>query len=215
MKFNFTQIFLLVWIIAFWACYFLTFGKIEDKYEKSIKTKYGTETKWGPLFGLAFPLWTILIFIYFFNYNSVNWLWRISFLDNNPIKIIAIAIICFAFLLNILFTISVAKSIKIAFSVDEKPRLVTSGIYSYIRHPGYLGFFGVAFGTFLIIPNILSLVLLLYTYIVIYGHTLEEEKKLMRIYGKEYEQFKNDVGRFLPKLKRGLVTIIMYSLITK
>ena len=203
MNFNYSQIFLLAWIIAFWIYYGLTYGKDEAKHEKSLKVKYKTKAKWGPFFGLAFFGWTILIIIYFFHYDCVNWLYKISFLDNYIIKIIALLIMCFAFLLNILFTRSVGRFIKISLKNNEKPKLVTTGIYRYIRNPGYLAFSLAVFGTFLIIPNIPALGLLLYTIIVIYGHTIEEEKKLRRVFEEEYEQYKNDVGRFLPKIKIG------------
>jgi protein-S-isoprenylcysteine O-methyltransferase Ste14 len=201
MRFDYTQVFLLLWIIAFWVYYFLTYGKVEGKHERSMKEKYGTKATWGPFFGLTFLGWTVVILIYFFNYDSINWIWKLSFLDHTLIKIIAIAVMCFAFLLNILFTVAVGRSIQAAFTSGEKPKLITTGIYRYIRHPGYLAFFAEAFGSFFIIPNLITLVLLAYTCVVIYGHTSEEEEKLIKMYGEVYERYRNEVGRFLPKLK--------------
>ena len=200
MRFDYTQVFLLVWIIALWVYYFLTYGKVEGKYERSVKEKYGIQATWGRFFGLTFLVWTVVILIYFFNYNSINWIWKLSFLDHKPVKIIAAAVMCFAFLLNVLFTVAVGKSIRAAFTTDDKPKLITTGIYRYIRHPGYLAFFAEAFGIFFIIPNLITLVLLAYTCVVTYGHTLEEEQKLIKMYGEEYERYRNEVGRFLPEL---------------
>jgi protein-S-isoprenylcysteine O-methyltransferase Ste14 len=202
MRFDYTQVFLLAWMVAFWVYYFSTYGKVEEKHERANREKYGIQAKWGPFFGLAFLGWTAVILIYFFHYDSIDWIWKLSFLDRTPVKLIAIIMMCFAFLLNILFTVSVGKSIQDALALGEGPKLVTTGVYGYIRHPGYLAFFAVAFGSFLIIPNLITLVLLAYTCVVIYGHTLEEEKKLLKVFGEAYEQYQSEVGRFLPKLKR-------------
>jgi protein-S-isoprenylcysteine O-methyltransferase Ste14 len=189
-------------VVAFWIYYILTYGKVEQKHEQAINEKYGIRTKWGPFFGLALMGWSIVILIYFFHYDSIDWVWKLSFLDYTPVKIVAIIMMCLAFLLNIMFTISVGKSIQDGLALGEVPKLVTTGVYGYIRHPGYLAFFAIAFGTFLIIPNLITLVLLVYTCVVVYGHTLEEEKKLMKMYGEEYERYQNKVGRYLPRQKR-------------
>jgi hypothetical protein len=133
MSFDYSQIFLLVWIIAFWVFYSLTYGKVEAKHERSMREKYRVTNRWGPFFGLTLLVYTILILLYFFHYGFANW-WKIPLLDNDPVKIVAMAIMCFAFLLNILFTLSVARSIKAGVGKGEKPKLVTTGIYRYIRH---------------------------------------------------------------------------------
>jgi protein-S-isoprenylcysteine O-methyltransferase Ste14 len=38
--------------------------------------------------------------------------------------------------------------------------------------------------------------------VVIYGHTLEEEEKLLKVYGEAYKKYQSEVGRFLPRWKR-------------
>lgn len=202
MKFDYTPMFLLVWIIAFWTYYFLTYGKVEEKHERATREKYGVKARWGAFFGLAFMGWTVVMFIFFFHYNFIEWVWKFNFLDWAPVKIFAIAMMCLAFLLNILFTISVGKSIKAAFNSDKAPKLVTTGIYSYIRHSGYLAFLSMTLGSYLIIPNTITLILLVYTWMVIYNHTLEEEQKLLKIYGEAYKNYQNQVGRYLPKFGR-------------
>ena len=206
MDFDYSQIFLLVFTITFWVAYFLTFGKVERRWEKSTAAEYG-KTRLDFIFndilgGIAFILWPILIAIYFFNYESVNWFGKISLLDHDFIKIFAMVIMCcFTFPLNALFELSVGKPIEVAVSRSEKPKLATTGIYHYIRHPCYLALDIAVFGTFLIIPNILTLALSLLVITVLYVGTLEEEKTLLKMYGQEYERYRNDVGMFLPKLR--------------
>ncbi len=202
MQFTYAQVFLMVWIIAFWTYYFLTYGKVEEKHERSARKKFGINARWAAFFGLAFAGWTVVIFIFFFHYNFIEWVLKFHFIDMAWIKIFAMIIMCFAFLLNIFFTISVGKSIKAGLHSNETPKLVTSGIYGYIRHPGYLAFLAMSLGSFLIVPNLITVILLIYTWVVIYGHTLEEEQKLLKIYGEAYKNYQSQVGRYVPKFGR-------------
>ena len=200
MRFDYTQIFLILWIILFWVYHFASYGKVEGQHEKSMKEKYGGSAIWQSLFGLSFIAWTAIILIYFFHYNSINWIYRLSFIDYVPVKILAIMLMCFAFLLYFLFTISVGKSIKSGLTSGDKPLLVSTGIYKYSRHPAYLAFLIFSIGIFFIIPNVITLALLIYTCVATYGHTLGEEKKLILLYGEDYKQYQNNVGRFFSKI---------------
>lgn len=200
MRFDYTQVFLLSWIVVFWVYYFLTYGRVEGKHERSVQETYGFRAIWARLFGMAFYGWTAVVIIYFFNYNSVNWIWKLSFLDRTAIKIVAIVALSLALVLHVLFTISAGRSIRAATATGAKPELITTGIYRCCRHPAYLAFFVVAFGIFLTIPNLINLILLVYTIVVTYYHSVEEERKLLEIYGQEYERYRKKVGRFLPKL---------------
>ncbi len=201
MKFHYTQIFLLIWIIAFWIHHFLTYGKVESKFERSVSEKYGIQSKWEMFFGFAFILFTLNILLYFFYFPSRNWFWNFPFADNYHIDIIGIIIMCIAFILYILFTTSVGRSVKKGFYSNKRPELITDGIYKYLRNPGYLAFYLAAFGCLLIIHNIIALILFLYICIVVYGHTLGEEKKLLKIYGDEYMEYIKRTGRFFPKFR--------------
>ena len=201
MRFHCSQIFLLCWIIVFWVYYSLTYGKVEMKHEKKVKEKYEGQHG-GILFGSAFFLWTALIIVYAFHYNSIKWFYKISLLEQSWITILGMIIMCLGFLLNVLFTRSVGKSIKIGVVKDKKPELITTGIYRDIRNPGYLAFDLAVCGTFLIIPCILTLALFLFSAIVSYGHVLGEEKILLKMYGDKYENYMKKTGRFFPKLQK-------------
>ena len=90
-------------------------------------------------------------------------------------------------------------SARTAVTSGCKPKLVTTGVYRYSRHPAYLAYLAMATGVFLVIPNVITLTLLAYTGIVTYGHALEEERKLAEMYGEEYERYRSEVGRFFPR----------------
>jgi protein-S-isoprenylcysteine O-methyltransferase Ste14 len=200
MRFHYTQVFLLVWVVVFWIYHFSTYGRVEGRHERAVRKKCGVRARWAPLFGLAFLAWTTLIVIYFFDYNLINWIRKFSLLDRMAVKIAGFALLSCAMLVYVLFTRTVGRAIGEAADTGDKPALITAGVYRLSRHPAYLSFVSLAFGTFLVIPNLVTLILLAYTGVVTYGHTVEEEKKLLAMYGQEYEEYRKKVGMFLPGL---------------
>jgi protein-S-isoprenylcysteine O-methyltransferase Ste14 len=76
--------------------------------------------------------------------------------------------------------------------------LVKTGIYGYIRHPQYIGFYLVTFGMLLewaTIPLIILYVLLVFLY---YGLAKREEKDMEKEFGSEYTEYKKHTKMFVP-----------------
>jgi len=80
-----------------------------------------------------------------------------------------------------------------------KGSLVTDGIYSYVRHPQYLGIFLTTSGFLLqwvTIPTAVMFPVLVFAY---YRLAKREERKMESDFGDEYERYKLTVPMFLPK----------------
>lgn len=83
--------------------------------------------------------------------------------------------------------------------------LVTSGIYSYIRHPMYVGIFVCIFGMwvhifshldiYLLIVNVFSSIFILY---VLLSSSKREEQHLQGIFSEDYVDYSKEVSMFLP-----------------
>jgi protein-S-isoprenylcysteine O-methyltransferase Ste14 len=82
---------------------------------------------------------------------------------------------------------------------DRKPELITTGIYSKIRHPLYLALVLLFIGLTLIypFPEIIIFSVSFTVYLLI--GTYLEEKKLILQYGKEYLEYKKQAGFMTPK----------------
>jgi protein-S-isoprenylcysteine O-methyltransferase Ste14 len=86
----------------------------------------------------------------------------------------------------------------------EKPtqqtqnKLVTKGIYNYVRHPLYTGTILVSFGYFLSTPTISVLLFVILAFVYIEIGSRLEEKKLLIEFGNEYAEYCNDVKRYFP-----------------
>ncbi|KXX75922.1 Protein-S-isoprenylcysteine O-methyltransferase [Madurella mycetomatis] len=77
--------------------------------------------------------------------------------------------------------------------------LVTSGVYSVLRHPSYFGFFWWALGTQMVMGNVVSFV----GYAVVLWRFFSrrirhEEAFLVGFFGREYEEYRKRVGTKIP-----------------
>ncbi len=79
-------------------------------------------------------------------------------------------------------------------------RLVTDGIYAHIRHPQYSGMFLITLGFLLQWPSLLSLLMWPILMFAYYRLAMKEEKDVQKIFGKQYEEYRQRVPAFIPKL---------------
>jgi protein-S-isoprenylcysteine O-methyltransferase Ste14 len=137
----------------------------------------------------------------------------------NPIdtylQIIGLIIIFFGLILYLISGKIVTK--QVYSKATEERRMMTTGLYAYIRHPLYLAFILIPVGFILITLNLLSV--LFFMAYTISTHPDEEcdregkftfvtkevnceEEHMKKIYGKDYEEYMEKTGRLLPKFKK-------------
>lgn len=81
----------------------------------------------------------------------------------------------------------------------KKDRLVTDGIYSYIRHPQYTGLFLVTIGFLIQWPSLTTVImwpLLIFAY---YRLTEREDRELELRFGQGFLLYKREVPAFFPR----------------
>lgn len=83
--------------------------------------------------------------------------------------------------------------------------LVSSGIYSQIRHPLYFGLLAIFLGYFLISGTAGALIHLTCLVLYLPAGIYFEEKNLLGIFGEDYREYQQNVPSFFPKIhkKRG------------
>jgi protein-S-isoprenylcysteine O-methyltransferase len=77
--------------------------------------------------------------------------------------------------------------------------LVTHGIYHYVRHPGYLGFYIFALGTQTMLQNPISIVV--FTVVLwrfFKKRVVHEEKSLIGMFGRDYEIYRAKTRTWIP-----------------
>ncbi|KAF8528957.1 Isoprenylcysteine carboxyl methyltransferase family-domain-containing protein [Hysterangium stoloniferum] len=86
-------------------------------------------------------------------------------------------------------------------ALEKQPghRLVTDGIYGWLRHPSYTGFFYWALGTQLVLQNPFSCIMFaIVLWRFFYARTRREERALERFFGVDYVQYRQRVGTLIP-----------------
>lgn len=139
----------------------------------------------------------ILAFI-IFGENVLNFL-LIPFLQNDALSIAGIILVICSLIMEGLGTINLGENFRIELP-EEETNLVKTGIYKMVRNPIVLGVFLLVIGSLLLIPTVISMILVIFNLITFDLKVKDEEKFLSIRFGTEYEQYKRDVGRFLPKI---------------
>lgn len=100
-----------------------------------------------------------------------------------------------------LLSIREAKSLNFAFS-DRTSELITSGTYRLVRHPLYVSYFLVWLSNTILFNSILLWITLLYLAFFYYFSAKTEELIILRSsHSREYEEYRRNVGMFLPRIK--------------
>jgi len=207
-----------VWIIRmFLIVIFITFGynlvfimytkgrnnqNNNNKYLKELSKRKTIAPKIGII---TLNIFIILCCLYIFFYNYfITFIPRLSYhLFAEPLQVIGFVL---AISGNITLNFAYRKlGICWEYPIDgkkKKQKLVKTGIYSKIRHPIYLSFYLICGGMFLILLDIILLILFIIGGIGLYLQALEEEKELNAYFGKEYEEYMKNTGRFFAKIKK-------------
>ena len=85
---------------------------------------------------------------------------------------------------------------------NGKGKLVTTGIYRYVRHPQYLGFLIITLGMNVWWLTIIMLALWPVVVIVYYRLAKTEEKDAEEKFGEEYLEYKRRVPGWIPRIRR-------------
>ncbi|MEM9829282.1 MAG: isoprenylcysteine carboxylmethyltransferase family protein [Bacteroidota bacterium] len=88
-----------------------------------------------------------------------------------------------------------------ALDTDQKEPLQTGGILRYVRHPLYSGTILIALGLWCFSPTVANLITASAWIIYILVGIRIEEKKLLELYGDEYQKYKENVPMLIPRLR--------------
>jgi methanethiol S-methyltransferase len=86
------------------------------------------------------------------------------------------------------------------FQNKKQPELTTEGLSEFVRHPLYVGILLFIWGSFGFFATEMYLVTALFLSIYIRIGIYFEENKLVRIFGKKYEEYQKNVPMLIPRL---------------
>lgn len=80
-------------------------------------------------------------------------------------------------------------------------RLVTDGLYKYVRHPQYSGLFLVMIGMLIQWPTIITALMFPVLVFVYYRLSKREEREMIKIFGDKYRHYMSKIPMFIPQRK--------------
>jgi protein-S-isoprenylcysteine O-methyltransferase Ste14 len=93
----------------------------------------------------------------------------------------------------------IQTSLRVA-EIHRAERIVTSGVYSIIRHPQYFGGILAHIGFSFLLSALYSLLVTPLVIAIIYVISWKEENELTKEFGQEYVEYRSKVPLLIPKL---------------
>jgi protein-S-isoprenylcysteine O-methyltransferase Ste14 len=151
----------------------------------------------GKVFKLLLALLFVIIGIYAFYPKGVQYLLPIWYFENLYLQILGIIILILALVWIAIAQHQMSNSWRIGIDEKNKTVLVTKGLFGISRNPIFLGMMSTLFGLFLVIPNALTLLVLVTGFISVHIQIRLEEEYLIKIHGENYLDYKNKVKRLI------------------
>ena len=98
--------------------------------------------------------------------------------------------------------ILISAAWKVLYDAQKTRALATSGVYSHVRHPQYIGFILVMFGFLLQWPTILTLAMFPVLTTMYVKLARAEERDAIAEFGDAYTRYMADVPGFIPRISR-------------
>jgi protein-S-isoprenylcysteine O-methyltransferase Ste14 len=109
-------------------------------------------------------------------------------------------------LAGVLLTFSAHRTLGKQYSalqeIQEEHLLISTEIYSRVRHPMYTGFILLTLGLAFVSSNLLLIVFAFLVVLPFPWIARKEEQMLLEHFGKEYRDYMRTTGRFFPPIKK-------------
>jgi len=96
----------------------------------------------------------------------------------------------------------IANAWRVLYDAQQSRTLATTGPYSYVRHPQYVGFILVMLGFLVQWPTILTLAMFPVLTVMYVMLARNEEHDALATFGREYQAYMAEVPGFIPRLGR-------------
>ena len=177
--------------------------KLQERYGKEKGTKIGDI--YGLISGWGFFFFWMGIWVSPQPRFTIQILQNLSVLVpvvNFSIPLLHLVISISFLLLGAWLAIKGVKGVTLRVAETHRTdKIVTTGVYSIVRHPQHLGALLAHVGISFLFSAWYSLLFTPLMVVLIYLISKKEEEELVREFGKEYEDYKKRVPMLMPKLK--------------
>lgn len=198
---NFYQIFLPIFTLVFLLQVFLIRSYVQWKKTGVNPFVFGGSDSALDYVGFIYKMmivatWVAII-LFSFQPNYYQYLMPVSYLEFDMLKVAGTVFTIISFIWIIISQYHMSNSWRIGINYDEETNLITRGVFRYSRNPMFLGVLICYLGNFFIAPNALTLIILSITFVVLQIQVRLEEEHLKLVHGKEYNNYKAEVRRWI------------------
>ena len=195
-------------IIVFLAVYFIFFFGVAVVWRNYVVTKrtganaFKLNKKTGAeaitsLYFKYLPLVSILVFILYAFFPAIyQLLGPVALISHKPFQLLGMAIMIIALPWIVIAQSQMGASWRIGIDHDEKTEFIENGLFRHSRNPIFVGVIFLSFGFFLVLPNPLTLTILMLDIALIQIQVAMEEQFLAQAYGQAYEKYCEQVRRW-------------------
>lgn len=140
----------------------------------------------------------VIIFIRLNNLNNDSLLY--IFQSTYRFELLGSIITIFGLFFAIWARINLGKNWSGYVTYKENQELIMSGSYKLVRHPIYTSIILMIIGTILYYGSIFALIMLIISSIMFIIRSYKEEKIMIKLFGKKYQDYMRKSKRFLPFL---------------
>lgn len=198
---DFLRIFVPVYFILFFGIAFLGASLIVAKRIGENPNVLPKDDSAYGLIGRYFKLCLFGLFIYtlllFFFPDYIFKTYLIEILHNRNLYYVGIFLMMISLIWVIIAQINMKNSWRIGIDEDSKTELITAGLFRFSRNPIFLGMIFSLIGFFLVLPTMISLLFLIFGFILIQIQIRLEEVFLQTQPGEMYLNYKKKVRRLL------------------
>ncbi len=122
-------------------------------------------------------------------------------IENTILRIVGIFIQVLALIIRFVSLRELRHMYTGNLTIVQNHYVVKSGIYSHIRHPGYLSVLIQSIGFGLAIGNIICVGIIAILYVLVYSYRIKvEEQMLVEHFGQEYLDYTSSTYKLIPSL---------------
>ena len=151
----------------------------------------------GKLFRFVIAACGLVVLAFALFPTLYNALLPIAQLHRSGITILGSLLLIFALIWVLLAQVHMQKSWRIGIDEDVKTELVQTGLFKISRNPIFLGMRIMLLGIFLVIPNAITLVILIAGELLMQIQVRLEEEFLTRTHGAAYRTYQKQVRRWI------------------
>lgn len=151
----------------------------------------------GQVFRFVFVLSLLTILVYAFGGKWYEYLLPIWYLELPYLKVIGWTLMLVPIPFVFLAQLQMANAWRIGIDKHHSTDLVKTGLFRWSRNPIYLGILVAHLGFFLLLPNALTLLYMVLSFVTVQIQVRLEEAFLLETHGQAFEAYCQTVKRWI------------------